>query len=190
LTPWQILDAKLYDPALTATDFAELQHKVLDERTSGAICLGGAFISYSHTDSKFVDEVCRRLKEQGVPVWLDRHDMVAGRLQKQVSRAIRLNDIVVLVLSESSIQGDWIENELEMARRKENEENRDVLCPVALDDSWKAKLLGDETPNRQLWHTLTHKDIVDFSQWETDTLEAQFDELLRGMKIYYEPKKD
>jgi uncharacterized protein YjbI with pentapeptide repeats len=187
LTPWQILDAKLYDPALTAAEFAELQRKAFQKRTSGAVCVGGVFISYSHADSGFVDELHKRLKEGGISVWLDRHGTVTGPLQKQVSRAIRLNDVVVLVLSEASINSDWVQNELEMARRKENEEDRDVLCPVALDESWKAKVFGDETPNRQLWQTLIHKNILNFSQWETDAFNAQFDKLLQGMKIYYEP---
>jgi len=190
LTPWQILDAKLYDPALTAAEFAELQHKVLDKRTSGAICLGGVFISYSQADSKFVDELCKRLKEEGAPVWLDRHDMVVGPLQKQMSRAIRLNDVVVLVLSEASISSGWVENGLAMARRKEKEENRDILCPVALDKSWGAKIDDLETDERQRWQALTGKNILDFSQWETDAFDSQFEELLRAMKIYYEPRKD
>ena len=98
--------------------------------------------------------------------------MVAGPLQKQVSRAIRLNDVVLLVLSEASIKSDWVENELDMARRKEKEENRDVLCPVALDESWKAKAFDLETDDRALWRTLTHKNILDFSGWKTKAFDG------------------
>ena len=46
-----------------------------------------------------------------------------------------------------------------------------------------------ETDDRQLWRTLTHKNILDFSAWKTKAFDGQFDKLLRGMKIYYEPKK-
>ena len=187
--PWQVWDAKLYDPGLTAEQFAELQYKVFQERNRGPLCIGGVFISYSHADAKFVDKVYRRLGKEGVPTWLDRHDMVAGPLQKQVSRAIRLNDVVLLVLTETSIKSDWVENELDMARRKEKEESRDVLCPVALDESWKQRMKQD-APNRSLWLPLQQeKHILDFSGWEADAFESQFDKLLRGMKIYYEPKK-
>ena len=118
----------------------------ISERNRGPLYIGGVFISYSHADAKFVDKVYERLGEEGASVWLDRHDMVAGPLQKQVSRAIRLNDVVLLVLSEASVKSDWVENELDMARRKEKEEKRDVLCPVALDDAWKAKAFGDWKP--------------------------------------------
>lgn len=150
----------------------------------------GVFISYSQADANFVDKVYNRLRTAGASVWLDRHDMLAGSIQKQVSRAIRENAIILLVLSESSVKSDWVENELDMARSKEKEENREVLCPVALDEAWKAKVSCDDTPDRQLWRTLAQKNILDFSKWKTKAFDGQFEKLLRGIKIYYEPKKE
>lgn len=76
-----------------------------------------------------------------------------------------------------------MENELEMARQKEKEERRDVLRPVALDDSWKAKVKGEV-----LWRQLTKKNILDFSGWKTKKCGPQFEKLVKGMKIYYEPR--
>lgn len=64
-----------------------------------------------------------------------------------------------------------------------------VLCPVALDDSWKTKL-EDTAADRKLWRRLTQKNILDFSKWKTKALNTQFDKLLRGLKIWYEPKKE
>jgi TIR domain/Pentapeptide repeats (8 copies) len=186
---WESLEAKLFDPALTPEQFADLQYKVFQERNRGPLCIGGVFISYSRDDAKFVDKVYERLRKEGIPAWLDRHDMVAGPLQTQVSRAIRLNDVVLLVLSKASIKSGWVENELDMARRKEKDENRDALCPVALDESWKAKVFSDDNPRRELWITLAQKNILDFSGWKTKSFDEQFGKLLRGMKIYYEPKK-
>ena len=40
----------------------------------------------------------------------------AGRLEKVVDRAMRLNPIVLLVLSENSVKSDWVEHE---ARKRE-----------------------------------------------------------------------
>ena len=73
-------------------------------------------------------------------VWLDRHDLVAGPLQKQIDRAVRLNDVVLLVLSKASIESDWVEHEVKTARKIERETKRDVLCPVSLDEAWKDKV--------------------------------------------------
>ena len=104
--------------------------------------------------------------------------MVAGDLDKQVMRAIRLQDVVLLVLSESSINSDWVEHELETARKKEMEEERDVLCPVALDDSWRNRM--DDV----LWRQLKKKNIIDFSKWKTKAFDGQFQKIIKGIKIY------
>ena len=107
-------------------------------------------------------------------------------MQLQIFDAMRETDAVVLVLSESSINSDWVENELEMARKMEKLQERDVLCPVALDDSWKEKMAPTE-PNRAVWLPLQQKLVLDFSK---KTFTEQFDKLLRGLKIYYKPESD
>ena len=186
LAPWEVLNARLYDPNLTPSEIEELLYKVFDKRTHGPIFIGGLFISHSWKNSDFVDMLYERLKKEGANVWLDRHHAVAGPLQKQIDRAIRLNDVVLIVLSKAAIESDWVENELEMARKKEKEEKRDVLCPIALDDSWKSKLEPDE-PYRGLWRTLTQKNVLDFSKWDSGEFESTYEKLIRGLKIYYPP---
>ncbi|UCE61014.1 MAG: toll/interleukin-1 receptor domain-containing protein [Phycisphaerales bacterium] len=181
--PWQVLEARMYDPALTAAEITDLQYRIFDLRTTGAIFLGGVFISYAHEDSDFVDKVYEQLQEKGAPVWLDRHAAVAGPIKRQVTEAIRVNDIVLLVLSKDSVKSDWVTHELKAARRREKKEDRDILCPVALDDSWKQKCEADPD-----WGHLTDKNILDFSAWETDAFEGQFEKLIRGFKRYYRTK--
>ena len=133
-----------------------------------------------------MDKVYECLTDKGVNVWLDRHEMVAGPLQRQVDRGIRINDVVLLVLSEASVESDWVEHELEMARKKEKDENRDILCPVTLDDAWKAKM------NNVLWRQVKKSHVLDFSKWETEdgTFEPQFQKLVTGLKIYYEREEE
>jgi hypothetical protein len=181
LSRWQVLEAKLYNPALTPSEVADLQTQIFMERTNGPIQIGGVFISYSSRDSKFIDKLYEELREQRIHTWLDRHELVAGDLQKQVARAIRLNDVVVLALSKGSVKSDWVEHELKTARQKEKEEGRDVLCPVALDETWKSKQ-GD-----LLWDQLFKKHVVDFSNWKQD-FKGPFRKLVKGLKIFYEPR--
>jgi hypothetical protein len=157
LTPWEILSVNFYDPALTPALFAELQYRIFDAWTKGRSMINGCFISYSWEDAEFVDKLRDCLMSEGVNVWLDRHDMVAGPIQDQVWRAIQIHHVVLLVLSDASVRSDWVENELDMARSKEKAEGRAVLCPVALDNAWKTKVEakdGPGDPNRQLWRTL------------------------------------
>jgi hypothetical protein len=186
LAPWEILNARLYDPNLTPHEISELQKAIFDKRAQGPLFIGGMFVSYSWEDAKFVDELYGRLIKEELSIWLDRHDLVAGPVQAQISNAIRLNDIVLLVLSKSAIQSDWFESELEMARRREKNEKRDVLCPIALDDWWKKKLNPNES-DYALWRTITKKNVLDFSVWTTEAFEPVYQKLVRGLKTYYPP---
>jgi uncharacterized protein YjbI with pentapeptide repeats len=191
LTPWEILSANLYRPELTPAGLSDLQYQIFDAWTKGRSMINGCFVSYSHSNAKFVDKLRDRLYAEGVNVWLDRHDMVAGTMQDQVWRAIQLHHVVILVLSEDSVKSDWVENELDMARNKEKAEGRAVLCPVALDDAWKAKVDAKGSPgdpSRQLWRTLHQKLVLDFSGWTTKAFDEAFQKLLRGLNTNYGPR--
>ncbi len=113
-------------------------------------------------------------------VWLDRHDAIAGPLEKQVGRVIRLQDVVLLVLSKSALESEWVWLEINWALEREKKENRDVLCPVSVDDAWK-------TFKREplLMRQVKNKNILDFSKWKTKVFETQFKKLLSGLKIFY-----
>jgi TIR domain/Pentapeptide repeats (8 copies) len=191
LTLWEVLGANLYRPELTPPGLAELQYQIFDAWTKGRSMINGCFISHSWKDSAFVDELRDRLIAEGINVWLDRRDMVAGTLQDQLWRAIQVHHVIILILSEHSVESDWVENELEMARIKEKDERRAVLCPVALDDAWRAKVTAKDGPGdpfRGLWRTLTGKLIVDFSGWKTKAFDESFQKLLRGLKMNYGPR--
>lgn len=182
LQKWEILAAKLYDTELSPDRFIDIQNEIFRLRHEGPLFIGGVFISYAHEDSKFVDKVAGRLKEAGSPVWLDRHDLLAGDVQKQIDRAIRLNDVVLLVLSKALIESDWVKHELRYARTKEIEEKRDILCPVALDDTWKAKT------NDVVWEPVFDKLVLDFSKWKSKAFEPVFDKLVRGLSVNYDKR--
>lgn len=189
LSPWEVINARLYNPRLSALEICDLQNEIFARRTCGPLYIGGIFISYSWNDRKFVDKLHSRLKNEEARVYLDRHDLVAGPLEKQIDRAIRLNDTVLLVLSKTSIESDFVLNELEMARRKEKEEHRQVVCPIALDDAWKKKWEPGEA-NRVLWLTLKEKNILDFSKWGTKVVfESAYRKLIDGLKTHY-PTRD
>jgi uncharacterized protein YjbI with pentapeptide repeats len=190
LTPWEVLSASLYDPDLTPARLKEIQGQVFDAWTKGRSMISGCFFSYSWKDKTFVDNLGTRLKSAGINTWRDKDDTVAGPLQPQVWQAIQDHQVVIIVLSENSVQSDWVENELDMARNKEKEEGRAVLCPVTLDDAWRAKVEakdGPGDPNRQLWRTLEQKVVVKFPRRNTRAFDGAFGRLLKGLKLYYGP---
>ena len=93
---------------------------------------------------------------------------------------IRVMDILVIVLSKASLKSDWVENELKIARKKEKTEGRNIICPVALDDTWRTKIEGDP-----LWGQLENYNILDFSRWKTKQINPQFQKLVNGIKKNY-----
>jgi uncharacterized protein YjbI with pentapeptide repeats len=190
LTPWEVLSASLYNRALTPAKLGEIQRDIFAAWTKGRSMISGCFFSYSWADRKFVDKLGTRLENEGIKAWIDRNKMLAGPLQPQIWRAIQDHQAVILVLSKDSVQSDWVENELDIARSKEKAERRAVLCPVALDDAWDAKVKAKDGPgdsNRKLWLTLLQKHVMDFSRWKTKAFEKEFEKLLDGLKLHYGP---
>ncbi len=180
LSEWEILSAKLHDPRLSTSQIAEIQQQIFDERAKGFF-LCGAFISYSHKNSAFANQVYERLKDRKVNVWLDKHDLISGPLAKQIDSAIRINDVVLIILSKESVQSGWVHWELKRAHKLKTEQGRDILCPIALDDSWKDA--ADADPN---WDVLTRYNILDFSDWEIrESFDREFEKLIKGITRYY-----
>ncbi|HEX5836856.1 MAG TPA: toll/interleukin-1 receptor domain-containing protein, partial [Anaerolineales bacterium] len=117
----------------------------------------------------------------GIRFWRDIHDMKAGRIETQIDRAIRQNPTVLLVLSEHSLSSDWVEHEVREARKMEKEIERDVLCPVALDDSWKSS----RWPKRVMEQIMEY-NILDFSNWKDDVkFDGMFRKLIDGLELFY-----
>ncbi len=146
------------------------------------------FISYSHVDTAFAEALEPLLDGKGIRHWRDVHDLKAGRMEKQIDRAIAENPLVLLVLSENSVRSDWVELEAATARDLEKQYRhrgspRDVLCPLALDDAWKRS----DWP-RGLRRQIEDYHILDFSGWQDEgVLAAAFHKLYEGIILNYEP---
>jgi hypothetical protein len=110
--------------------------------------------------------------------------MTAGRMETQIDQAISQNRTVLLVLSQNSIKSDWVEHEVRKARGLEKDMGRDLLCPIALDDSWK-----DSKWDKHLMEQVMKYNILDFSAWEDDVkFEGIFRKLIDGLELFYKDK--
>jgi uncharacterized protein YjbI with pentapeptide repeats len=181
LSEWEVESAKLYRPGLSSKETDDILYRIHDLRVGQALQINPLFISYSHKDSAFVDKVENHLDEKGIRFWRDIHDATAGRLEKVVDRAMRMNPTVLLVLSENSVKSDWVEHEAREARELEKELGRDVLCPVALDDAWE----DCKWPER-LREQIMEYNILDFSKWKDEgEFEKKFRKLVDGLDLFY-----
>ncbi len=107
--------------------------------------------------------------------------MKSGRMEKQIDRAMRLNPTVILILSEHSLKSDWVEHEVHSARALEKEIGKDVLCPVALDESWK-----NSNWEKRIMEQVMKYNILDFSAWEDEgKFGSIFKKLVDGLELFY-----
>jgi len=182
LSDWQVVAAKLEDPDLTSEQVTDLVYEIDRIKADSPIQINPIFISYRRTDSDFVEALESCLDEKRLRYWRDVHDMVSGPVEKQIERAIEYNRIMLLVLSKDSVESDWVEWEVMKARELEKETKEHVLCPIALDDSWKT--CGSWS--RVLRAQVEKYHILDFSRWEDRAaMGTAFQKLIDGLGIYY-----
>ena len=93
------------------------------------------FISYNHSDKRFVELLAGQLVKRHVNVWLDRWELSIGdTILEKVQEAIDGSSALLVILSKSSVQSEWCKKEINGGLLKELEEKRVFVLPVLLDD--------------------------------------------------------
>ena len=93
------------------------------------------FISYSHKDADFAKHLFYKMRDKALRVWFAPEHIKGGqKLHEQIDRAIQLHDRLLLVLSDHSMQSEWVMTEIRDARRIEIVEKRRKLFPIRLVD--------------------------------------------------------
>lgn len=97
-------------------DLVSIMEKALNKRFLSC------FISYSHRDEKFVEELYFRLKLEGIEVWFAPARMKPGyKLHEEIAGAVQTYDKLLLVISEASMRSDWVATELRIAISQERQ---------------------------------------------------------------------
>ncbi len=136
------------------------------------------FISYSSEDQEFAEYLYSRLQEHDVRCWFAPEDLKIGdRILDSLDEAIRLRDKLLLILSQSSIESGWVEDEVTRAFAEERERNRSVVFPITIDHAvldtdraWAVKLRDS-------------RNIGNFRGWrDPSALETGITRLLRDLR--------
>jgi hypothetical protein len=142
-----------------------------------AIKYYSCFISYSSKDEELARKLYDNLQGQGVRCFYAPEDMKIGdKIRTRIDESIRVHDKLLLVLSETSVTSQWVEQEVETALARERE-GRTVLFPIRLDNT----IMGIDGG----WPSLIRntRNIGDFTHWkEHDAYQKAFDRLLRDLK--------
>jgi hypothetical protein len=100
-----------------------------------AIQFYSCFISYSTKDQEFARRLYSRMRDEKLRVWFAPEDIKGGqKLHEQLERAIQMHDRLLIVLSEESMQSEWVLSEIRKARDIEINEGRRKLFPIMLVD--------------------------------------------------------
>jgi uncharacterized protein YjbI with pentapeptide repeats len=98
------------------------------------------FISYSTKDEEFARRLYSRMRDENLRVWFAPEDIKGGqKLHEQIERAIQFHDRLLLILSERSMQSEWVTTEIQKARETEIKEKRRKLFPITIVDFDKVK---------------------------------------------------
>lgn len=93
------------------------------------------FISYSSDDVGFVKRLEAELRSHGVSLWLDRKQIKVGqRIPRRIKEGIFECDYFLIVISKSSLQSNWVRDELDSAYFESIKDRIDTVLPVVVND--------------------------------------------------------
>ena len=95
--------------------------------------MGHVFISYSHRDTEYAHALAAHLQEKGFEVWIDERLDYGAQWPQELQKQLDTCSAFVLIMSPRSYASDWVQSELQRARRKGK-----PLFPLLLegDEPW------------------------------------------------------
>jgi hypothetical protein len=146
----------LVNEAVAAKEVRHAEHK--DERV--------AFISHSTKDKPFVRKLAADLVASGIKVWLDEQNILVGdSIPEKIAQGLAESDFFLIVVSENSVNSEWVRKELNSAIVHEIERRKVTVLPIKLDSA--------KTPD-----TIKDKLYADFSK----SYEEGLEKLIRSIK--------
>jgi hypothetical protein len=93
--------------------------------------MASIFLSHSSLDKDFARRLAVDLRARGIRVWLDEADIGVGdSLIGRLEQAIDETDYLAVLLSENSVQSEWVLREVRMALHREISGKRVVVLPL------------------------------------------------------------
>ncbi|MEL6568078.1 MAG: toll/interleukin-1 receptor domain-containing protein [Pseudomonadota bacterium] len=74
-----------------------------------------AFLTYAHSDDRYVFEVNEALKLAGVKTYLDREFLETGNIQNQIIATLKVVEYQIIFCTEASSESEWCQNEVHFA---------------------------------------------------------------------------
>jgi hypothetical protein len=103
-----------------------------------------AFISYAHEDQEYVLALVPQLQAEGLDITYDRVALHIGdSLIRAISQEIADGDFLIAIVSPSSVDSEWCQTELALAKTQGVNEQRVKVLPVKYRGADMPSMLGD-----------------------------------------------
>jgi uncharacterized protein YjbI with pentapeptide repeats len=141
------------------------------------------FVSYSAKNQDIADCLKKDLQQQGVRCWLASENIKSGKkVRHELDKTIKIQDMLILILSEAAIESFWVENEVRAAFerervRKSTCNDAQVLFPITVDNAIFT--------TKKAWAEMLRstKNICDFRAWQDSTLyKVAVERLVKDLK--------
>lgn len=136
------------------------------------------FISYSHADREFVDQLAERLVLAKHHIWLDRWELSLGdSMTSRIEETLTESSAILVILSKSSVESQWCRRELTAGLVRELEERHTIVMPVVIEDCQiplflKDKLYADFRKSPDAAFELIERSLARISNPATARVEA------------------
>lgn len=88
------------------------------------------FVSHTHTDNVWCREFVASLRQVGLDVWYDEHNLGYGRLMDEIDRELMARPIFIVVISPESVASQWVRLEMQTAMTLQLEQPERIIVPV------------------------------------------------------------
>ena len=80
--------------------------------------MGHIFVSYSHTDTEYAHELADSLEKMGFEVWIDERLDYGAQWPQELQKQLDSCSAFILIMSRHSYASEWVQSELQRAKRK------------------------------------------------------------------------
>ena len=80
--------------------------------------MGHVFISYSHRDTGYAHGLADSLQRNGFDVWIDERLDYGSQWPHELQTRLDSCDAFILIMTPRSYASEWVQNELQRAKRK------------------------------------------------------------------------
>jgi uncharacterized protein YjbI with pentapeptide repeats len=178
LSDWQIEATRLNLKNLSNHEVNDIVYRIATLHCGQPIQFYSCFISYSTKDQEFAKRLYADLQEEGVRCWFAPDKLKIGDpFRQRIDEAIRRHQKLLVILSEHSVESNWVRDEVESCFEREHREKSIVLFPVRLDGAVMDTDAAWAASSRRQRH------MGDFSKWrDHDSYQKAFDRLLKDLK--------